>query len=245
MRTWHASQFGAYLKICSTHTLEALHRHWELYAAFSSLPQTRIDKLYAEQRRLSVDVLGSGLLLSTSRSAGIFWLQAMGPMQELFKCYWTTGTTFSSTQDLTAAKKLNPTFAYNLHGEGFGPHYGTFPPQAYHLTEAFAPILGDGRRSAPIDVVKDQSRSWCRAFQTARSSPGGPSTIGAEARCPSEQNLAAQGRRADLIRTKQHGDRGKPRCVIRTMVAQSPKARSHPDAGWVRRAEFERSLLMD
>ena len=173
MQSWQSSRFGAYLKICSTHTLSELHRHWELYVAFSSLAHTRHNHLSAEQRQLSKDLVKKQVIISISRSAGMHWEQAVLPMQDAYDRYWRTGTTFNSTQGVTGATKLNPTFVYHLHGETFNPHYATFPLQAFHLSDAFAPVHRDITNKPPIDVVKDQFRAWCSAFREATcTSPG-------------------------------------------------------------------------
>ncbi|KZT67466.1 hypothetical protein DAEQUDRAFT_694144 [Daedalea quercina L-15889] len=169
MKMWQDSKFGTYLKICSTHTLEEMHRHWELYAAFSTIGRARKDRLHTGQKKLSKDVLTKWKTIqSISRSAGMLLPRAVKPMNDLFQRYWRTGTTFDSAQANAGANKLNPTFVYNLHGETFVPHYATFPPQAFHLTSAFAPIFGNGVQistSAPMDVVKEQFKSWCKAFK--------------------------------------------------------------------------------
>lgn len=173
LQSWQDSRFGAYLKICTTYTLAELHRHWELYAAFSSLARTRHNHLSAEQRQLSKDQLKKQIIISISRSAGMHWMQALRPMQEAYQRYWRTGTTFDSTENSTGATKLNPTFVYQLHGEIFNPHYGTFPLQAFHLSAAFAPVLRENIQKMPLDVVKDQFRSWCGVFRKAIcTSPG-------------------------------------------------------------------------
>lgn len=172
LQTWQGSKFGAYLTMCSTYTLAEVHRHWELYAAFSLLPRTRHDHLGAEQRQLSKDQL-KRVVPFVSRGPGMHWEQALRPMQEIYQRYWRTGTTFGSIQDSAGATKLNPTFVYHLHGETFNPHYGTFPLQAFHLSAAFVPVLRDGTQRTPIEVVKEQFHSWCSAFREAVSaSPG-------------------------------------------------------------------------
>ncbi|KAH9831606.1 uncharacterized protein C8Q71DRAFT_881712 [Rhodofomes roseus] len=172
MRTWQCSEFGAYLKMCNNHTLAEMHRHWQLYAAFSSKPRSLLDQMQAEQKDLSKKISNDyNSLGSISRSAGMLWLEAMRPMNDLYQRYWKTGTTFSSARDSAGARKLNPSFIYTLHGEKFVPHYGTFPPQAFHLTPAFVHILRDERRDhrnfTPMDVVKEQFSSWCGAFKEA------------------------------------------------------------------------------
>ncbi|KAH9928407.1 uncharacterized protein B0H18DRAFT_1118073 [Fomitopsis serialis] len=115
MQSWQKSEFGAYLKMCNSHTLAEMHRHWKLYAAFSTIPRARLDHLHAEQKKLTKEVLGKWKVILSQ--------------------YWRTGTTFSAAQDIASARKLNPSFVYNIYGETFVPHYGTFPPQTFHLTQ--------------------------------------------------------------------------------------------------------------
>jgi hypothetical protein len=172
---WRQSTYGSFLKLVDDRTLSELRHHWKSYADFSKLPVARIDKLRQEQIRLSKSVLDKhAFTLSPSRSAGILWMQASGPLDKLFKRYWETGTTFALDDDIKKAKNLNPTFIYSLPGEVFDPHYGTFP-QGFHLTSAFAPILSDPlgplahTGSAAIDVMKQQFKAWCNAFRASRA----------------------------------------------------------------------------
>jgi hypothetical protein len=112
-----------------------------------------------------------GVHLSISRSAGMFWGQAADPVNKLFHQYWDNGTMFESPKDIKSARNMNPTFAYSIAGEKFIPHYASFPPQAFHLSSAFAPIVtGHSPGTSPksiMSTVREQFESWCSAFKTA------------------------------------------------------------------------------
>ncbi|CAE6452550.1 unnamed protein product [Rhizoctonia solani] len=172
--SWRRSRFGSFLKMVDTRTLVELRRIWKNYADFPRLPSERKNRILKEQADLSRSVVDKGShALSPSRSAGMLWPQAMTPVAELYRKYWETGTTFVLARDLKLATNLSPTFVYSLSGEGFNPHYGTFP-SGFHLISAFAPIKSDPAGPAPItgsaaiSASKQQFAAWCKAFRTAR-----------------------------------------------------------------------------
>ncbi|CAE6498967.1 unnamed protein product [Rhizoctonia solani] len=173
IESWRGSRFGSFLKMSDTRTLAELRRHWKSYADFHHLPSARKNQLAKEQVQLSKSVAAKGYVASPSRSAGMLWPQAVTPVADLFRKYWETGTTFSLASDIKSATNLNPTFVYSLSGEGFNPHYGTFPA-GFHLISAFAPIKSDPAGPAPstgsvaISTSKQQFAAWCRAFREAR-----------------------------------------------------------------------------
>ncbi|CAE6445341.1 unnamed protein product [Rhizoctonia solani] len=174
IETWRDSRLGSFLKMVDTRTLEELRRHWKSYADFPGLPANRKARIAKEQAQLSKSSADKGsTALSPSRSAGMLWPEAMKPVSELFRKYWETGTTFTLASDIKRATNLNPTFVYSLSGEGFNPHYGTFP-SGFHLMSAFAPIKSDPAGPAPstgsaaINASKQQFAAWCKAFREAR-----------------------------------------------------------------------------
>jgi hypothetical protein len=175
IKSWRESRYNSFLKMVDTRTLAELRSHWKSYADFSNLPANRLNRLLKEQSILSTFVREKyGSNLSSGRSAGMLWPEAMSPVSQLFQKYWETGTTFTRASDIKSARHLNPTFVYSLSGEAFNPHYGTFP-QGFHLIPAFAPIAADpagplpNTGSAVINVAKQQFKAWCNAFQAARS----------------------------------------------------------------------------
>ncbi|KAF8693846.1 hypothetical protein RHS03_08335, partial [Rhizoctonia solani] len=147
--SWKRSRAGSFIKTVDTRTLGELRRIWKSYADFPRLSIERKNQILKEQVDLSSSVAEKGSdALSPSRSAGMLWPQAMTPVAELYSKYWKTGTTFTLALDLSAPTNLNPTFLYSLSGEGFSPHYGTFP-SVFHFITAFAPIKSDPAFSAP------------------------------------------------------------------------------------------------
>ncbi|CAE6441890.1 unnamed protein product, partial [Rhizoctonia solani] len=175
METWKESRFGSFLKMVDSRTLIELRRHWKSYVDFPQLPSNRKNQISKEQAQLSKSISGkNSTALSPSRSAGMLWPQAMKPVANLFQKYWETGTTFTLANDVKNAKNINPTFVYSLSGEGFNPHYGTFPC-GFHLISAFAPIKSDPAGPAPktgsaaISTSKQQFGAWCKAFREARN----------------------------------------------------------------------------
>ncbi|EUC54478.1 MYND finger protein, partial [Rhizoctonia solani AG-3 Rhs1AP] len=174
IETWRGCRFGSFLKMVDTHTLKELRRHWRSYADFPRLPVDRKNQITKAQIQLSKSSSETGSLAATpSRSAGMLWPQAMKPVSELFRKYWETGSTFTLASDIKRATNLNPTFVYSSSGEGFNPHYGTFP-SGFHLISAFAPIKSDpagptpSTGSAAINASKQQFAAWCKAFREAR-----------------------------------------------------------------------------
>ncbi|KAJ1303001.1 hypothetical protein OPQ81_011203 [Rhizoctonia solani] len=175
IETWQKSPLGSFLKMTDTRTLTEIRHLWRAYADFPSIPSDRKNRIAKEQIQLSKSVVDKGpIATSPSRSAGMLWPQAMKPVAGLFRKYWETGTTFSLASDIKSATNLNPTFVYSLSGEGFNPHYGTFP-SGFHLISAFAPIESDPAGPAPnagsaaISTSKQQFSVWCKAFGEARN----------------------------------------------------------------------------
>jgi hypothetical protein len=164
MDAWHASELGSWLVMCSSWTLIEMRRHWQLYVDFPSVTSARHHAVRSKRDALMRKVTAKGDMVSICRSAAMFWPEAMSPVNELFKTYWTTGALLSSPSDTIAATLINPMFVYSLAGEEFDVHYGTFPLQAFHLSAAFA---DSSRRTAPfcLSVIQKQFASWCKAFR--------------------------------------------------------------------------------
>ncbi|CAE6468391.1 unnamed protein product [Rhizoctonia solani] len=173
--SWRQSRFGSFIKVVDTRTLTELRRHWKHYADYASLAASRKAKLLKEQIEFTKSrPKPFAVLASPSRSAGMLWPQAMASVSDLFDKYWETGTTYSRAKDIKNATNLNPTFLYSLSGEGFNPHYGTFP-HGFHLMSAYAPIVSDPTGPMPntgspaIDISKQQFTAWCKAFCSAKN----------------------------------------------------------------------------
>ncbi|CAE7207029.1 unnamed protein product, partial [Rhizoctonia solani] len=171
---WRNSPYGSFLKMVDTRTLAQLRLHWNNYANFSDLPLDQMNKLHAKQRELSKTVAVEGMtMISTSRSAGMLWNEALYHLSDMFTLYWKTGTTATAAAEIQKATNLNPTFCYSRAGETFDPHYGTFP-QGFHFGPAYAPIADDPVGALPktgspaITKAKQQFAAWCSAFRAAR-----------------------------------------------------------------------------
>ncbi|CUA73099.1 Protein TIC 214 [Rhizoctonia solani] len=175
IQSWRQSPYGSFLKMVDTRTLAELRLHWKNYADFSSLPHDRTSQLYAKQKDLSKAIAVEGkTMISTSRSAGMLWNEALYHLSDMFAHYWKTGTTYITASDIQKATNLNPTFCYSRSGEMFDPHYGTFP-QSFHFGPAYVPITEDPVGTLPnigspaIEKAKQQFAAWCLAFHAARA----------------------------------------------------------------------------
>ncbi|KAG8705999.1 hypothetical protein FRC09_002635 [Ceratobasidium sp. 395] len=107
--------------------------------------------------------------------AGMLWSKALPLVKDLFKRYWQTGTVLTRESDVKAANKLNPTFVYSSAGEIFNLHPGTFP-QGFHLAPAMVSTFPEaknaprlGTEDAIINLMKQQSESWGKAFLASRA----------------------------------------------------------------------------
>ncbi|QRV91876.1 MYND Zn-finger protein [Ceratobasidium sp. AG-Ba] len=175
MEAWVRSSYGSFLKFLDARTLSLLRRHWKYYMEFTSIPNNRLNKLRLQQVQFSKSVLKKfAKNLGPGRSAGMMWKDAVNPINNAFKKYWKTGTTFISDEDIDSATSLNPTFLYSLSGEMFCHHDQTFP-QGFHLAPAFMPIMYDpvhpnlvDTKPSAMDLSKLQFHAWCNAFTEAR-----------------------------------------------------------------------------
>ncbi|KAG8791102.1 hypothetical protein FRC12_010152 [Ceratobasidium sp. 428] len=168
IESWRQSPYGSFLKFLDTRTLAELRRYWKHYADFSTIPSGRLDKLLSEQSKLSKSVLDkheNNIL--PARGAGVFCVEAITPVKNLYKRYWETGSIFA--QD--SATNLNPTFIYSSSGGTFNLEYTTFP-QGFHLTPAMTPTvpLSElGTEGAIAGVMKQQFADWAAAFHASRA----------------------------------------------------------------------------
>jgi hypothetical protein len=174
---WSRSPYGAFLMVCTEHTLGEMRRFWQLYASFAALGKASLQRLQEQRKACTRSVLESARQnVSASLSAGMLWHEAADDGNKLYQRYWKTGTTFSSDKDIAAATHLNPTFAYCSTHDSFSPHRGTFPGQAFHLTPAYVPATGPGGAPATKDVValiRGQFQAWTASFKGAVSSDDG------------------------------------------------------------------------
>ncbi|QRV91842.1 MYND Zn-finger protein [Ceratobasidium sp. AG-Ba] len=168
IETWNQSSYGSFLKFIDTHTLAQVRHHWKSYAEFSTLPSERLDKILAQQSKRCKSALNKhGENILPSRSAGPFLLEAVPPINSLFKKYWRTGSVF----DQDDANHLNPMFIYSNSGEIFDLDQTTFP-QGFHLLPAMTPCIGTselGTEQALLDTMRRQFANWVEAFQASRA----------------------------------------------------------------------------
>ncbi|GJE85083.1 DUF4470 and zf-MYND domain-containing protein [Phanerochaete sordida] len=167
--TWHASTYADFIDITTTSTLAELHRYWTFYAETKVFLPSRREKFRKQffsgmKKASQANFYISDAMIS--RSAGPCTAKAMQSSTEASRTFWTTGTTFTSQQDLDAAAKVNPTFAYSLEGERYAVHPSIHPLAAFHLLPVFSvsvenspPTLGQIYASA-----RAQFSAWCDTF---------------------------------------------------------------------------------
>jgi len=168
VETWNQSQYASFLRVCDIHTLSELHRHWGLYVAYADSPGSK--KRQLEQVELAVEKIlvkySDPVHLGVTRSAGYYWLNAFKTMPESFPWFWSTGTTFTDSQELENATLLNPTFLYSVHGEGFVVDQESDPMSTFHLAAAFKDVKEEPvSLNAVFHCAKAQFKAWCAAFR--------------------------------------------------------------------------------
>ncbi len=164
LRSWRASPYGTFLRFSTESTLTEVRRHWSLYDAMPKLPSPRQRAIREAFKKVFTTERNTGTPLSTARAAGPLLFQACQTMADQTLNYRKTGTTFLNKRHITAARSLNPTFAYSQSGEGCALHYGSDPLATFHA----APLFGNTLRPpTPAEVVKsakDEFSEWCAAF---------------------------------------------------------------------------------
>lgn len=115
-----------------------------------------------------------GQNITSARSAGPLWMDAVPPAAEEFAHFWRTGITTVDKNVLATATFPNPTFAYSASGEVFAVHYGADPISGFHLAPTFAPIkakpqptMGKKDFKHLVDLSKTQFRDRGKAFRSA------------------------------------------------------------------------------
>ncbi|KAG9122150.1 hypothetical protein FRC07_001603 [Ceratobasidium sp. 392] len=91
--TWNASKYGSFIKLVDRESLSELHRYWVLYSEFPKLPSHRLDRLKKQQTTISDELLErlqSSVNGGASRSATIFWRDAVDIHGKAFKIYRST-----------------------------------------------------------------------------------------------------------------------------------------------------------
>ncbi|KAI0739271.1 hypothetical protein C8Q80DRAFT_1275407 [Daedaleopsis nitida] len=172
LESWRTSPYSSFLRWSTEYTLTELRRHWSLYAAMPDISSRRLSAIREAYRQVFKDQRTANMTPMTSaRSAGpaIFKAVEAGSTQVLN--YWKSGTTFFQQKDISAAKFLNPTFAYSLTGEGCAVHYATDPLTTFHFAALFGNAKGSPSAADMVRHAKLQFADWCTAVQQAVSDP--------------------------------------------------------------------------
>jgi hypothetical protein len=168
--TWHESNYGAFLRFCTSQTLLDLRRFWTRYARaknHTAQEKARLQTRFAAAMNKD-DIMEN---MSTSRSAGPLVALAISAPLESFQRFWATGILSKDPQQLAAAINMNPLFAYSIAGDEFAVHYGTDPLGPFHLAAA----VNSPKQVTTDDVVKTvmkQFQLWCDAFKDALLTAG-------------------------------------------------------------------------
>ena len=171
--SWAASPYSVFLRMSTRLTLSQLHNLWKLYADARINLNGRHDSIFSTFKHAFESRYDEGTVTFTaSRSAGIFWLDAVQVLDMNFSKYWRTGTIYPDTINAVSTPFINPTFIYSLTGEGCAVHYGTYPLQGFHLASAFADLSHTKRELQDVDFIscaKLQFQQWCESFVAAQS----------------------------------------------------------------------------
>ena len=174
LNAWSNSKYSTFLHFCTRRTLAQLRHHWELYTRAAKFSRAKNEAILAMFDREYQNCRAKDLtLISTSRSAGPFILDAVEIQKTHFTHYWQTGTVFVDAKDVASATVLNPTFIYSLKGEGCSLHYGSYPLQGFHLLAAFAPENKPGKSVTISDLfasAQSQFQQWGDALNVALES---------------------------------------------------------------------------
>ena len=173
LQVWKSSNYGAYLRFCTEHSLAEIRRHWVLYVETGDLSDKEQKALKTSFTTAMKSVLDENILFPTNplRSAGPLGLSSiLDLVPKSFQAFWTTGVTSFTSTPITSPPYANPTFLYSVSGKRFNVHYAIDPILAFHLAPAMADIKGAQSRSnvSPKDLVassKDQFSSWCSSFK--------------------------------------------------------------------------------
>ncbi|GLB37437.1 putative protein with domain of unknown function (DUF4470) [Lyophyllum shimeji] len=175
LQRWNSSPYGRFIKMSTAYTLMELRRHWSLYIDLQQLPGGRLKAIRAAfKEAFKTQANKSGILLTTARSTGPLAMQSAQVLTEQCQRYWRTGVTFSDRSKASAARYLNPTFAYSLEGEGCNVHYGTDPLAIFHLAPLFGNAKGKVTMNDAVNAAQLQFDNWCSAFYNSLSAPSVP-----------------------------------------------------------------------
>ncbi|KAF7306265.1 MYND-type domain-containing protein [Mycena indigotica] len=157
---WAASDYGKSIHIGSEHTFDEFRLHLVLYTQMNDLPVTRLAALKADFKELSHSE--AAVILQT---VTLYPKEVSDTCFDLFKAYWTVGTTFSDPTDISAATLLNPTFVYSAAGQAAQISPTTNPISPFHFTELF--VKGKPTVREMLETAKAQLVAWSSAFRVA------------------------------------------------------------------------------
>jgi len=171
--TWKTSQYGAYMRFCTEHTLEEIRRHLQLYLDLDLLPAQEKDALKASfaSEMKAIRNQSSGLTLNGVRAGGPLGKSpGILETERAFSLYWSKGTTTGKSDNNVTSPKLNPTFVYSQAGRVFNVHHGTSPIHAFHLAPALTRIKGvpSNQKVVSEDLVETAKRQfdeWVHSFK--------------------------------------------------------------------------------
>ncbi|KAK0243382.1 hypothetical protein EDD85DRAFT_814852 [Armillaria nabsnona] len=172
LESWQNSPYSSFMRMCTAHTLQALHNQWTLYLNTKSMSEGERTRMKKKFRCEAEAIAQRKDFISPCWSAGPFWAKFQDVATEHFKSYWYTGIMTSETHS-PSLPHLNPTFVYSLMGDVFNVHYATNPIRAFHLAACYPSVtLGSSGTGPPtlesvIRAAKSQFFQWSQAFRDA------------------------------------------------------------------------------
>lgn len=172
MQDWHLGQYGKVLRFCDTGTLSKVRAIWGNYSTLdlSTAELATYDERFKENIR-KVRAFGSHLLSANSLqvatgvcSAAPVGIAAMKHLPDLYRYYWSHGTTDQDPAMVSVATHSNPMFA-SLVTDTFMLHYGTDPILRFHLATAYIPL---SRRSSLQPKLRGKTFSLSQVVDAAR-----------------------------------------------------------------------------
>lgn len=172
LESWKNSPYSSFLRMCTVHTLQALHNQWVLYLNTKSMSEGERARLKKEFRSEAEAIAQPREdFISPCWSAGPFWANFQAVATQHFQSYWRTGImTFETRSPLP---HLNPTFVYSLMGDVFNVHYATDPIRTFHLAACYPSVTSGSNGRGPLTMesvvraAKSQFCQWSQAFREA------------------------------------------------------------------------------
>jgi hypothetical protein len=110
---WHNSAYGSHIRFVSHDTLSQLRRYWQKYITESIPEKSAVLSAMGKLRSAK----SGGYVLTSMRSAGPLFMQALGVAPDLHRHYWENGVVWSSAVEVV---HTNPTMLItNVRGTNF------------------------------------------------------------------------------------------------------------------------------